>query len=88
MRCHWFVWVDCDKWTLAEQEQEVQRLRDGHGEGGAPWLRAELEAKSCADLRKLCAKFGVAQRRGGATLRSDQPLESIVDSFSSQEGLC
>ena len=68
------------------EEQEVQRLREGHGEGGAAWLRAELEAKSAADLRKLCAKLGLAQRRDGANLRKDQLLDSIVDSFSSQEG--
>ena len=71
-----------------QQEQEVQRLQDGHGEGGAPWLRAELEAKRKADLRKLRAKLGQPQQRDGATLRKDQPLETIVDSFSSQEGWC
>ena len=69
-----------------QQEPEVERLRDGHGEGGAPWLRAELEAKSRGDLRKLCAKLGLSLRRDGALLRKDQLLESIVDSFASQEG--
>ena len=54
--------------------------------GGAPWLRAELEAKSAADLRKLCAKLGLSRRRDGAELRKGQLLDSIVDSFSSQEG--
>ena len=66
-----------------QQEAEVERLQDGHGEGGAPWLRTELEAKSYTDLRKLCAKLGLSQRRDGATLRKDQLLES---SFASQEG--
>ena len=69
-----------------QQEAEVERLRDGHGEGGAPWLRAELEAKNRGDLRKLCAKLGLSLRRDGALLRKDQLLESIVDSFASQEG--
>ena len=69
-----------------QQEPEAQRLRDGHGEGGAPWLHAELQAKSYADLRKLCAKLGLAQFRDGAALRKEQLLESIVDSFASQEG--
>ena len=53
---------------------------------GAPWLRAELEAKSRGDLRKLCAKLGLSLHRDGALLRTDQLLESIVDSFASQEG--
>ena len=47
-----------------QQEQGVQRLRDGHGEGGAAWLHAEL-AKSRADLQKLCAQLGLAQFRDG-----------------------
>ena len=68
------------------QESEVQRLREGHGEGGAAWLRTELEAKSTSDLRQLCAKLEVPQRRDGRTLRKEQLLESIVESFSSQEG--
>ena len=69
-----------------QQEPEVQRLRDGHGEGGAAWLRAELGAKSASDLRQLCALLGLPQQRDGTTLRKEQLLESIVDSFSSQEG--
>ena len=64
----------------------MQRLREGHGEGGAAWLRTELEAKSTSDLRQLCAKLEVPQRRDGRTLRKEQLLESIVDCFSSQEG--
>ena len=64
----------------------MQRLREGHGEGGAAWLRTELEAKSTSDLRQLCAKLEVPQQRDGRTLRKEQLLESIVESFSSQEG--
>ena len=69
-----------------QQEPEVQRLRDGHREGGAAWLRIELEAKNNTDLRQLCAKLEVPQQRDGRTLRKEQLLESIVESFSSQEG--
>ena len=72
--------------AAGQQEQEAQRLRDGHREGGAAWLRTELEAKSTSDLRQLCAKLEVPQRRDGRTLRKEQLLESIVDCFSSQEG--
>ena len=61
-------------------------MRDGHGEGGAAWLRAELEANSYADLRQLCAKLRAPQRRDGRTLRKEQLLESIVDSLSLEEG--
>ena len=64
----------------------MQRLRDGHREGGAAWLRTELEAKSTSDVRRLCAMLEVPQQRDGRTLRKEQLLESIVDSFSSQEG--
>ena len=64
----------------------MQRLRDGHREGGAAWLRTELEAKNYTDLRRLCAMLGLPQRRDGRTLRKEQLLESIVDCFSSQEG--
>ena len=64
----------------------MQRLREGHGEGGAAWLRTELEAKSTSDLRQLCAKLELPQQRDGRTLRKEQLLESIVDCFSSQEG--
>ena len=85
-RCLLLVSVQIPIPEAGQQEQEVHRLRDGHGEGGVPWLLAELQAKSYADLRKLCAKLGLPQRRDGATLRKDQLLESIVDSFSSQEG--
>ena len=69
-----------------QQEPELQRLRDGHGEGGAAWLRAELEPKSRADLRRLCAELGLPQKRDGAALRKEQLLEAIVENFSSQEG--
>ena len=34
------------------------------GEGGAAWLRTELEAKSTSDLRRLCA-YGMPQQRDG-----------------------
>ena len=64
----------------------MQRLRDGHGEGGAAWLLAELEAKNCTDLRRLCAELGLPQKRDGSNLRKEQLLEAIVDCFSSQEG--
>ena len=60
----------------------MQRLREGHGEGGAAWLRTELEAKSTSDLRQLCAKLELPQQRDGRTLRKEQLLESIVDCFS------
>ena len=72
--------------AAGQQEQEAQRLRDGHREGGAAWLRTELEAKNSADLRRLCALFGLPQQRDGRTLRKEQLLESIGDCFSSQEG--
>ena len=64
----------------------MQRLREGHGEGGAAWLRTELEAKSTSDLRQLCAMLGLPQKRDGRNLRKEQLLESIVESLSSQEG--
>ena len=44
------------------------------------------DAKSRADLRQLCALLGLPQKRDGTALRKEQLLESIVDSFSSQEG--
>ena len=72
--------------AAGQQEPEVQRLRAAHGEGGAAWLRTELEAKSTSDVRQLCAKLEVPQRRDGRTLRKEELLESIVESFSSQEG--
>ena len=72
--------------AAGQQEPELQRLRDGHGEGGAAWLRAELEAKNYIDLRRLCAELGLPQKRDGAALRKGQLLEAIVESFSSQEG--
>ena len=71
--------------AAGQQEQEAQRLRDGHREGGAAWLRTELEAKNRADLRRLCALLGLPQKRDGAALLKEQLLEAIVDSFSSQE---
>ena len=72
--------------AAGQQEQEAQRLRDGHREGGAAWLRTELEAKNRADLRRLCALLELPQKRDGAALLKEQLLEAIVDSFSSQEG--
>ena len=72
--------------AAGQQEQEAQRLRDGHREGGAAWLRTELEAKNRADLRRLCALLGLPQQRDGTALRKEQLLEAVVDSFSSQEG--
>ena len=72
--------------AAGQQEQEAQRLRDGHREGGAAWLRTELEAKNYTDLRRLCAMLGLPQQRDGRTLRKEQLLESIVDCFSWQEG--
>ena len=82
-RCLLLVSMQIPRPEAGQQEPEV---RDGHGEGGAVWLRAELEAKSRADLRKLCAKLELPQWRDGATLRKEQLLEPMVDSFSSQEG--
>ena len=64
----------------------MQRLREGHGEGGAAWLRTEVEAKNYTDLRRLCALLGLPQQRDGRSLRKEQLLESIVDCLSSQEG--
>ena len=64
----------------------MQRLRDGHREGGAAWLRTELEAKNYTNLRRLCAMLGLPQKRDGRNLRKEQLLESIVESLSSQEG--
>ena len=58
--------------AAGQQEPELQRLRDGHGEGGAAWLRAELEAKNYIDLRRLCAELGLPQKRDGAALRVSQ----------------
>ena len=45
--------------AAGQQDQEAQRLRDGHREGGAAWLRTELEAKNRADLRRcaLCWNY-------------------------------
>ena len=70
--------------AAGQQEQEAQRLRDGHREGGAAWLRTELEAKNRADLRRLCALLGLPQQRDGTALRKEQLLEAVVDSFSSR----
>ena len=48
--------------------------------------RTEFEAKNRADLPQLCSLLELPQQRDGAALRKEQLLESIVDSFSSQEG--
>ncbi|CAK9025806.1 unnamed protein product, partial [Durusdinium trenchii] len=45
---------DMEREEAGQQEPQVQRLRDGHREGGAAWLRTELEAKNYTDLRRLC----------------------------------
>ena len=52
--------------AAGQQEQEAQRLRDGHREGGAAWLRAELQAKNRGALQKLCAQLGPPQKHDGA----------------------
>ena len=51
----------------------MQRLREGHGEGGAAWLRTELEAKSTSDLRRLCAMLEAA-----AEARRQNPSEGAA----------
>ena len=48
-------------------------------------MRTEVEAKNYTDLRRLCAELGLPQKRDGSSLRKEQLLEAIVDSFSSQE---
>ena len=85
-RCLLLIPLQIPIQEAGQQEPEAQRLRDGHREGGAAWLRTELEAKNYTDLRRLCAMLGLPQRRDGGTLGKEQLLESIVDCFSSQEG--
>ena len=67
--------------AAGQQEQEGERLRDGHREGGAAWLRTELEAKNRADLRRLCALLGLPSwpRWSPPCLRSGQRSESLPD---------
>ena len=72
--------------TVAGNTQQGKSREECTCEGGAAWLRAELQAKNRGALQKLCAQLGLPQKHDGATLRKDQLLESIVDSFSSQEG--
>ena len=85
-RCLLLISLQIPIQEAGQQELEVQRLRDGRREGGAAWLRTELEAKNYTDLRRLCAMLGLPQRCDGGTPRKEQMLESIVDCFSSQEG--
>ena len=85
-RCLLLISLQIPIQEAGQQEPEAQRLRDGHGEGGAAWLRAELEAKNYTDLRRLCAELGLPQKRDGSSLRKEQLLEAIMDCFSSQEG--
>ncbi|CAK9114477.1 unnamed protein product [Durusdinium trenchii] len=58
----------CKAKEAGQQEPEVQRLRDGHREGGAAWLRTELEAKNYTNLRRLCAMLGLPQRNAEPSL--------------------
>ena len=55
--------------AAGQQEQEAQRLRDGHREGGAAWLRTELEAKNRFRLAAAVRFVGTA-----AEARRQQPF--------------
>ena len=49
-RCLLLISLQIPIQEAGQQEPEVQRLREGHGEGGAAWLRTEVEAKNYTDL--------------------------------------
>ncbi|CAK9076369.1 unnamed protein product [Durusdinium trenchii] len=64
--------------AAGQQEQEAQRLRDGHREGGAAWLRTELEEAGQQEPQVQRLRDG--HREGGAAwLRTELEAKNYTD---------